>query len=148
MDYEVGNIGRVIVARGCDGEDVYGEIEGLARKENVRNAAVILLGGLRKGKVVVGPKKSSGPIEPIYAEFDDAREVMGIGTIFWDDKGPKLHLHAGIGRESETFVGCPRGGASIFLVLEVVMFEIVGFEAGRRFDPASTLTLLSFGAVK
>lgn len=96
MDYQIGQIGRVVVARGFEGEDLYAEIESLAAREKIDCAAVLLLGGLRSGKVVVGPKNPTGPIEPVFTEFDDAREVAGVGTIFPDDQGPKLHLHAGI----------------------------------------------------
>ncbi|MHC4982101.1 MAG: PPC domain-containing DNA-binding protein [Planctomycetota bacterium] len=123
MEYGVGKIGRVIVARGFEGEDVYKEIESLAAGEKIRAAAVIVLGGLRRGKVVVGPKSPTGPIEPNFLEFDDAREIAGVGTIFPDDSGePSLHLHGAIGRGDKTLAGCPRGGATVFCVLEVILF--------------------------
>lgn len=145
MDYEIGKIGRVVVARGFEGEDIYAEIEGLAAKENIRNAAVLLVGGIRKGKVVVGPIEPTGPIEPNFTEFDDAREIAGVGTIFCDEAGPKMHLHASIGRGSEAIVGCPRGGATVFCVLEAVIFEIEGVNAQRLADPGLALKLLALG---
>ena len=145
MDYQIGKIGRVIVARGFDGEDVYEEIESIAAKENVDSAAVIIIGGLRSARVVVGPVSPTGPIEPNFTEFDDAREIAGVGTIFrdCDDDSPKLHLHAAIGRGDETIAGCPRGGAKIFCVLEVVIFEIEGLDASRALDPELALKLLT-----
>jgi predicted DNA-binding protein with PD1-like motif len=142
MNYTVGKIGRVIVARGFEGEDLYAELEGLARKENLRGAVVLLVGGLRSGKVVVGPKQPTGPIQPQFAEFDDAREIVGVGTIFCDGEGPKLHLHAGIGRGKEAIVGCPRGGAKIFCVLEAVILELADVDAARTPDPETGLNLL------
>ena len=144
MDYQTGRLGRVIVARGFEGEDVYAEIESLAAKENIRCGAVLVVGGLRSGKVVVGPKNPTGPIKPQFIEFDDARELAGMGTIFCDETGPKLHMHAGIGRGGEkTIVGCPRGGAKVFCVLEVVIFEIEGIDATRSLDPETALKLLT-----
>ena len=143
MDYRIGRIGRVVVARGFEGEDLYGEIERLAARENINCAAVVLVGGLRSGKVVVGPKSPTGPIEPQFMEFDDAREIAGVGTIFPDESGPKLHLHAGIGRGTQAIVGCPRGGANIFCVLEAVVFEITGVDASRELDPELGLKLLT-----
>ena len=145
MDYQTGKIGRVIVARGFDGEDVYEEIESIAAKEGVSSAAVMLIGGLRSARVVVGPKSPTGPIEPQYAEFDDAREVAGVGTIFrdCDDDSPKLHLHAAIGRRDEVLAGCPRGGAKVFCVLEVVIIEIEGLDASRALDGELALKLLT-----
>ena len=145
MEYETGKIGRVIVARGFDGEDVYREIESLAAKENIRSAVVLLVGGLRSAKVVVGPKNPTGPIEPVFREFDDAREIAGVGTIFCDDAGPKLHLHAAIGRGDEVIAGCPRGGAKVFCVLEAILLEIAGVDASRQIDPSLGLKLLTLG---
>ena len=142
MEYQIGRIGRVVVARGFQGEDVYGQIESLAAREEIRCAAVVLLGGLARAKVVVGPKNTTGPIEPNFAEFDDAREVAGVGTIFPDEEGPKLHLHAAIGRGDQTLAGCPRGGAEVFCTLEVVIFEIEGIDARREMDPELGLELL------
>ncbi|MHC4295584.1 MAG: PPC domain-containing DNA-binding protein, partial [Planctomycetota bacterium] len=114
-----------------------------AAKENVRCATVVVVGGLRSAKVVVGPKNPTGPIEPSFVEFDDAREIAGVGTIFCDEEGPKLHLHAGIGRGTEALVGCPRGGAKVFCVLEVIIFEIEGVDATRRIDPELGIKLLT-----
>lgn len=146
MEYQTGRIGRVVVAKGSTGEDVYSEIEAIAAKENIRCGMVMILGGLKHAKVVVGPKTLDGPIDPIFTEFDDGREVLGVGTIFCDEEGPKLHLHAGIGRNKEAIVGCPRGGASVFCVLEVIIFEIDGVDASRRLDPELGLKLLTLGA--
>lgn len=142
MEYDIGRIGRVVVARGFEGEDLYQQIESLAAKENIRCAAVVVVGGLRSGKVVVGPIDPHGPIQPNFREFDDAREIAGVGTIFCDDAGPKLHLHAAIGRGDEAIAGCPRGGAKVFCVLEVVLLEIEGIDAARRVDPELGLALL------
>ncbi len=143
MEYEVGKIGRVVVARGFEGEDVYAQIEALAAKEKIASAAVLVVGGLRKAKVVVGPRNPVGPIEPQYVEFDDAREIAGVGTIFSDEGTPRLHLHAAIGRGNEAINGCPRGGATVFCVLEVVMIEIDGTTATRGIDPQIGLKLLA-----
>ncbi|MFB3892851.1 MAG: PPC domain-containing DNA-binding protein [Phycisphaerae bacterium] len=146
MEYQAGRPGRIIVARLHEGEELYPKIEGLARRENVQNAAVLVVGGLRKARVVVGPKDTSGPIEPVWKEFDDAREIAGVGTIFRDESGPKLHLHGAIGRGDEAIAGCPRGGATVFLVLEVVIIEIEGIDAERAIDARSGLKLLKLAA--
>jgi predicted DNA-binding protein with PD1-like motif len=149
MEYTTGSIGRVIVARGMDGEDIYNEIEALAVKENIEAAVVWLVGGMRSGKVVVGPKNPDGPIEPTFREFDDARELAGVGTIFRDaDSGkPMLHLHAAIGRGEETIAGCPRGGATVFCVLEAVLLELNDVDARRAMDPELALKLLTLGTL-
>jgi predicted DNA-binding protein with PD1-like motif len=148
MDYQVGQIGRVIVARGYEGEDVYGQIERIVAAEGIGSAAVIVVGGLRSGKVVVGPKDPTGALEPMFREFDDAREIAGVGTIFSDEDGPKLHLHGAIGRGDETLAGCPRGGATVFCVLEIVIVELTGLDASRAIDPELGIKLLTLAAAK
>ena len=142
MEYGVGKIGRVIIARLFEGEDVYAELEGLAARENLRSGFVLLVGGLRAAKVVVGPKNPTGPLEPIWKEFSDARELAGVGTIFPDDKGPKMHLHGAIGRGDEAIAGCPRGGAKVFCVLEAILVEIEGINTRREMDPQLGIKLL------
>jgi hypothetical protein len=145
MDYRVGKIGRTIAIRLNDGEDVYASVHEVARKENVRCAAVIAVGGIRKAKVVVGPKNPNGPIEPDFREFDDAREVVATGTLFWDESAPQMHIHMAFGRGDTPIVGCPRGGASTFCVLEIIMIELADIDAARVLDPAMGLKLLTFG---
>ncbi len=145
MEYDIGKVGRVIVARGFEGEDVYAEIESIAAKEGIRNAAVVIVGGLRSGKVVVGPENPTGPIKPMFRQFDDAREIAAVGTIFCDETRPLLHLHGAIGRGDETIVGCPRGGATVFCVLEAIIFEIEGVNASRKIDPELGIKLLTLG---
>ncbi len=149
MDYDVGKIGRVIVARGFDGEDVYAGIESIATKEGVASGMAIVVGGLRSGKVVVGPEDADAEtLTPMMREFSDAREIAGVGTIFSDDEGPKLHLHGAIGRGEEVMAGCPRGGANVFCVLEIVIVELLGVRASRALDPQFALKLLTLAAGK
>lgn len=143
MHYTRGTLGRVFVARLDDGESIYQAVDEIARSEDIRAAAVFAVGGMRAGKVVTGPEDPHGPVVPHYEEFDDAREMVGFGTLFQKDGEPALHFHAGIGREKTALVGCARGGMSVFLVLEVVIIELLGIDAGREFDPASALHLLS-----
>jgi predicted DNA-binding protein with PD1-like motif len=142
MDYVQGAVGRVFVARLEDGESIYEAVEEIAQKEGVQSAAVLALGGMRRGKVVTGPESPTGRIVPHYEEFDDAREVVGLGTLFPAEGRPSLHFHAGIGRGDSALVGSPRAGMSVFLVLEVVIIEITGLTAERALDEASGLHLL------
>jgi predicted DNA-binding protein with PD1-like motif len=144
MEYAIGKSGRIIAVRLKEGEDLYESIESLAAKENIKCAAVLITGGIRKANVVVGPKQEKPKIVGNFKEFDGPGETLGVGTIYCDDEGPKLHLHSAIGKGDNTVVGCPRGGASIFLILEVTIIEIEGIEAGRKFDPETGLNLLKF----
>jgi len=142
MEYAEGKIGRVIAARLFEGENLYECIESIAEKEKIKCAAVLITGGIRKADVVVGPKTEIPKIEPNFVNFTGPGETLGVGTIYCDENKPKLHLHAGIGRENTHIVGCPRGGASVFLILEVTIIEITGINAGRQTDPQTGLKLL------
>jgi len=143
MEYAVGRTGRVIAARLFEGEELYESIESIAQKEQIKSAAVLITGGIRKAEVVVGPKTEKPKIEANFSSFAGPGEVLGVGTIYCDETGkPKLHLHAGFGRGDKHIIGCPRGGASIFLILEVTIIEITGIDAKRETDPATGFKLL------
>ena len=144
MEYRVGKPGRVIAARLFEGEDIYESIESIARMENIKAAAVLITGGLRKADVVVGPKQEKPKIVGNFKPFAGPGEVLGVGTIYCDSKQPKLHIHTAIGKENQVMVGCPRGGASTFLILEVTIIEIDGVEAERKHDESTGLNLLKF----
>jgi predicted DNA-binding protein with PD1-like motif len=142
MNYTQGGLGRLFVARLEEGDSIYSAVEDIARKESVASALVLAIGGMRRGKVVTGPQQPTGKIVPHYEEFDDARELVGVGTLFPQDGSPSLHFHAAIGRGDSALVGCPRAGMSVFLVLEVIIIELLGVNAQRALDHASGLHLL------
>ncbi len=142
MKYQIGKTGRVVLARFEDQEDILGNINTVARKEEIKSAMFFLLGGIRQGKVVVGPEKDELPPTPVWRDLKESHEVLGIGTIFWDEKGPRIHFHGAFGKKDMVKVGCLREIAETFLVLEAVIIEIEGINAQRKFDPASGLTLL------
>ncbi|HUS74093.1 MAG TPA: DUF296 domain-containing protein [Sedimentisphaerales bacterium] len=144
MEYQVGKPGRIIAARLFEGEDIYESIESIAHKENIKAAAVFITGGFRKADVVVGPKQEIPKIVGNIKPFDGPGEVLGVGTIYWDDKQPRLHIHTAIGKENQVMVGCPRGGADTFLILEVTIIEIDEVEAKRKLDESTGLNLLKF----
>lgn len=144
MKYRSGGVGRVLVCRFDDGEDFVAQLSELASKETVRSAVFFLVGGVKGGKIVVGPKADEMPPDPVWEKVSGNSEMIGTGTIFWDSDGPKVHLHASIGRGATVKTGCLRQDSSAFLVLEAVVLEITGIEAGRVQDAASGLKLLDF----
>jgi len=143
MEYTQGTLGRLFVARLHDGESIYDVVEEIARREGIHAASVLAVGGMRRGKVVTGPESPTGKVVPHYEEFDDARELVGVGTVFLSEGKPTLHFHAGIGRGDSALVGCPRAGMAVYLVLEVIITEIVGAKAERAYDEESGLNLLA-----
>ena len=142
MKYQIGKTGRVVMARFEDREELLENINTIARKEEIKSAVFCLLGGIRQGRVVVGPEKDELPPTPVWRDLKESHEVLGIGTIFWDESGPKIHFHGAFGKKDTVKVGCLREIAETFLVLEAVIIEIEGINAQRKLDPASGLTLL------
>jgi uncharacterized protein len=144
MEYAVGKAGRVIVARLFEGEPLAASIEEIARKEGISAAAVLITGGIRKADVVVGPLEEKPKIVANFKNFDGPGESLGVGTLYCDENGPKLHIHAAIGKGDSVMAGCPRGGASVFLVMEVTIIEILGVDA-KRLPDACGLNILRVG---
>jgi uncharacterized protein len=142
MKYQVGKTGRVVVARFEDSEDILKSIVGIAKSENIRSAIFHLIGGIKKGRVVVGPETEEMPPKPVWREIRESHEVFGAGTIFWQDDEPKVHFHGAFGKKDMMRVGCLRGTSETFLVLEAVIVEIDGIDAKREIDQISGLVLL------
>ncbi|MFP4381799.1 MAG: PPC domain-containing DNA-binding protein [Candidatus Sumerlaeia bacterium] len=145
MDYIECNMGRTFVARLYDGESVYDAVESLAAKENILSASVLALGGMRKAGVVTGPANPDDmtDLQPMVQRFDDAREMLGVGTIFQSEGKPLLHFHAGMGRGESAIIGCPREEAICFLIQEVVIIEWTGLDAERKLDADTGFRLLA-----
>jgi predicted DNA-binding protein with PD1-like motif len=148
MKYQAGEPGRIIVARFSDGDDVLGGLTEIARKENIRAAAFHLVGGMRGGKFVAGPEGEAIPPVPIWREIEESHEIVGFGTIFWQDDTPKVHFHGAFGKRDSVKVGCLRETSTVYLVLEAVITEIKGVNAVRRPDPASGMVLLQLDMEK
>lgn len=142
MRYSQGRIGRIFVARFEDREDFLKKLQELAKKEDIRAGVIYLIGGVRRGKIVVGPKTDQLPPEPIWKKIEDNHEVVAIGTIFWQVNEPKIHLHGAFGRGTEVSVGCLREEGEVFLILEAIIIEIDGVKAERVSDPQTGLNLL------
>lgn len=147
MEYAKGRIGRVFTVRIDHGDDLILELIKLAELEKIESAVFVLLGALKEGKLVTGPKESIRPPEPVWFGFDDVHEILGVGNIFQEDGKPKLHLHAGVGRENDVKLGCLRGESEVFMVVEVFIFELEGISARRVMDMEQGFAPVSFGKV-
>ncbi len=144
MQYQKGSIGRVIVAKIEHGDDLLVELKGLLQKEEIKAGIMFMIGALQAGSLVVGPETSSVPPNPVWKAFQDGREILGIATIFSDEDEPVIHLHTSLGRGNETWTGCLRKDAQVYLVVEVIILELIDSGAGRTLDALTGLNLLGF----
>jgi predicted DNA-binding protein with PD1-like motif len=145
LKYSQGKQGRVFVVRLEDGDILHECVELLARKENIKRAAAIIVGGADKGsKLVVGPGKGRAKkIVPMDLVLGNVYEIAGTGTIFPDKNGiPVLHMHIAGGRQDKSVTGCVRRGVKIWHVGEVIIFEILKTKSFRKKDAATGFELL------
>ncbi len=140
-----GRMGRVFILRLEEGDTIPHCIEQFAAEKDILSAQVQLLGGIDKGDVVVGPRKTDEmPPEKMIIPVDGAHEVIALGLIAPDEAGkPVLHIHGALGRAGKTTTGCLREGVKVWLVCEVIIFELLGVGARRLIDPKSGFKLLS-----
>lgn len=131
MDYRIGTMGRVLNIRFDHGENLLKGLEKIIVKEDIQSAWFQILGGLAKSGVVTGPKAATVPPDPVWRTVDDVREVIGSGSVHWDGDTPKIHLHAAMGHHGDTLTACIRKYTEIYLVLEVILFELKGISATR-----------------
>ncbi len=144
MKYRQGEPGRIFLARVEHGEDLLDGIQEMVRRENIKAAVVFALGALKSASLVRGPAEPVVPPEPLQHSFDDGRELLGIGTVAWDEAGktPLLHLHGVTGREGKDCLGCLREQAEVYLTVELVVLELVGIDTARELDPTLGLKVL------
>ena len=142
MKYQIGKPGRMIVAKFDDHDDVLSTLSDIAKKENIRAGVFNLVGGMREGKMVVGPETDELPPKPVWKELGESHEILGVGTIFWLGDEPKIHFHGAFGKKDMVKVGCLREKAETFLVLEAIIIEMDGIDAVREIDPAIGMPIL------
>ena len=142
MKYTTGKVGRTVVAKIENNDDLLSSLYEIIEKEKIKAGMIFLLGAIRKGKMVCGPVRDEIPPEAFWRKFPGPSETVGVGTIFCENGKPKIHLHAALGRGKQTFVGCLRTKIGVFLISEAVIIELKGVKAERKFDKKSGLTLL------
>ncbi len=142
MKYTQGTIGRVFLVKFENNDILIAHLSSLAKKEKIKAATIIFIGALKQGDLVTGPKQPVIPPEPNKVVFKDGWEVMGIGTLFTNSRGPQIHIHASMGKKNKVLTGCVRGDSKVFLVVEAILLELKGIKAQKDIDPATGLNLL------
>jgi len=144
MEYKTGSIERVLTIRFDDGEDFLEGLKEIVLKEKISNAWFQILGAVRHADVVIGPEKPVMPPTPVWTQVDEAREAIGTGSIYMDGDAPYIHLHAALGDHGETLTACVRKNTRVYLILEVLLFELVGIDASRPWWEKGGFNRLTF----
>ncbi len=142
MKYQKGSFGRVFLLKFEDKDNLLEEIKKMAIREEVRVGTIMLVGGIRSAGMVTGPREAVIPPDPMWADFSDAREILGFGTLFWKDDEPTIHLHGSVGRGDETLTGCIRKDSFVYLIVEAIIAELVGINARKVMNEKAGLALL------
>jgi uncharacterized protein len=144
MKASEGKIGRIFIIRLEDGDIIPECIEKFAEEKGISVGHVIMVGGIGDGEIVVGPRRSDVmPPDAMLLPVDGAHEAAAVGVIAPNEKGkPVLHIHGALGRSGKTMTGCFRPGVTTWLVGEVIIYEILGVNAVRKYDKVSKFNLL------
>lgn len=144
MKYQVGEVGRVILARFEDGEEILKNLANIVTKEKIKASIFYLLGGIIDARIVVGPVDDTAHLpEPAWREIIKSHETLGLGTIFWYRDEPRIHFHGAYGKFDSVKAGCLREKGKTFIVMEAVIIEIKGVNAVRDLDSMTNMVLLS-----
>ncbi|OPY51457.1 MAG: hypothetical protein A4E51_01514 [Methanosaeta sp. PtaU1.Bin055] len=143
MEYSEGRLARIFFIRLEEGEDLLGSITRFLVEKGVESGFVHFLGALRKGRLIMGPREATVPPgPPFFEDLDGGWEIFGLATFHPGEGGePSIHIHASAGRAGRGLTGCLREEATAYLVVEAVVFEVVGFQARRSIDERTGLTL-------
>ena len=71
-------------------------------------------------------------------------ELVGCRSVHMDGDEAKIHLHGALGEHGKTLTGCIRRDSRVYLVLEVVIFELLGINAARLWDEIVGINHLIF----
>ena len=145
MQYTEGRIGRVFQLRIDHGEDLLESLEKFVRDKGIHCGFAHFIGALEGGRIVTGPKELVLPPDPSFEIYHDGREVFGYASITPGLKGAHLHYHASIGKNREGMTGCLRERATVYIMVEVMIMEILGSTVSRKKDPVTGMDLPFFG---
>lgn len=144
MKHEEATIGRTFILKFEHGDDLLEELKSFIKEKEIYAGTIQFIGALKKAVVVVGPEKDELPPTPIREKIKNASEVAGIGTIFWEEDEPKVHIHASAGHDKDILVACIRKETEVFIVIEAIIQEYKNTSAKRQPDKQTGMSLLSF----
>lgn len=133
-------IGRVVVAKLEEGDDIIDSVAEVAKKHDIKSGLVNVIGAFKK--VTIGYFDLNTK-EYTFKTYDIPVEMTTcMGSVAQKDGKPIVHLHITIGKEDHSLLGGHLGQPSIISVTgEVFIYE---FEPAiqRATDPKWGLSLM------
>jgi len=142
MEYTSTEIGRIFIAKFSNDEDMLEGLKKLFVKEQIDSAIFFIVGAIKQSNIVSGPKRDIIPPKPYWQSIDKAHEIIGIGNMFKSENEPKIHLHTTFARKDEIRMGCIRDLAKVFLLVEAIVFELIGANLFKSIDENTGLLML------
>ena len=121
------------------GSRIPDEIVGIAKKQNIRSAGVVGIGGVIELSLAYINRESKKYEEHKFAEPMEATSVIGNLTL--KDGEPFVHIHGNFGRRDLSVLGGHVVSATVSPILEVVITPTEN-TAHRRFDMGSGLSTI------
>lgn len=141
MQYASGTPGRIFYIRFDHEEDLLTGLQTFICDHGIRSGMIQLIGAVSEGMLVTGPRETVLPPDQVWQTLRGAHEFMGTAIIRSGPKGPSIHLHASAGRGESVLTGCFRTGTRVYIVIEAIITEFLGFEIGEVADEKSGLHL-------
>jgi predicted DNA-binding protein with PD1-like motif len=146
-------IGRTFGLSFDHGEDLFGALGRFCREHNVRQGYIpFFLAGFSALRIVGTCEHVDDPVAPMRASVYLANvEAHGGGTIAYDPGQdtiiPHIHVSVGLKQNSATGYTSHLLEATVQLLTEMVVVEVLSPELRRRPDPGRyNLPILGFGA--
>ena len=141
MKYASGTCGRVFYLHIEHGEELYPTLTTFVRVHEIRSGLIHLIGGIRKGRIVAGPKEDILPYEALWEPVEMVHEIIGTGFIRKGEDGPAVHIHISAGKGDRAVTGCLRDLSKVFIIIEAVIIEFTGIELPMVFDKVTGIPL-------
>lgn len=141
MIFKKGSPGRIFYLRFDHGEDLLSGIQSFVRDQEIQSGIIHLIGAVSEGSMVTGPRETVLPPDQVWNSLSGAHEFLGTGFIRSGENGPKVHLHASVGRENSVSVGCFREKTKVYILIEAFILEFSGFCIWDKFDSLSGLSI-------
>jgi predicted DNA-binding protein with PD1-like motif len=146
-------IGRTFGLSFDHGEDLFAALSGFCRDHNVRQGYIpFFLAGFSSLRIVGTCERLEDPVAPVRsAVYLTNVEAHGGGTIAYDPGQDAIlpHIHVSVGLKQNSAVGYTSHllEATVQLLTEMVVVEVLSPELRRSPDPARYhAPILSFGA--